>query len=194
MILAVAERKNLYLFDIGIVVAFLTTFYMFRLILVVFFGKPRSKAAAEVHAKRSQIIAYPYAVLGSGRSLPGFLASRNFWARSFSWKTRPRFFSRLSLLCNHQLRRFWEPQYFRGAVAAWSLYRDAATDPLPAILPGLTKLLRNKFYFDEMYAWLIAATQDALAGIADWFDRWIIAGMICAAPTERPNSSAGGCA
>ena len=36
--------------------------------------------------------------------------------------------------------------------------------------------MRNRFYFDEIYDALIAATQESLAKLADWFDRWIIAG------------------
>jgi NADH-quinone oxidoreductase subunit L len=38
--------------------------------------------------------------------------------------------------------------------------------------------MRNKFYFDELYAWLIAHTQDALAELAAAIDRWIISGLI----------------
>ena len=35
----------------------------------------------------------------------------------------------------------------------------------------------HRFYFDELYEKLIAVTQEALATVADWFDRWIIAGL-----------------
>jgi NADH-quinone oxidoreductase subunit L len=37
--------------------------------------------------------------------------------------------------------------------------------------------MRNGFYFDELYNALIAATQENFAKLADWFDRWIIAGV-----------------
>ena len=37
--------------------------------------------------------------------------------------------------------------------------------------------MRNRFYFDELYARSIAVTHEALSKLADWFDRWIIAGL-----------------
>jgi len=34
--------------------------------------------------------------------------------------------------------------------------------------------LRYKFYFDEFYSWLIYWTQELLARMSAFFDRWII--------------------
>jgi NADH-quinone oxidoreductase subunit L len=34
--------------------------------------------------------------------------------------------------------------------------------------------LRQRFYIDEFYDWLIGWTQEFLAGISAFFDRWII--------------------
>jgi NADH-quinone oxidoreductase subunit L len=36
------------------------------------------------------------------------------------------------------------------------------------------ELLRHKFYFDEFYSWLIYWTQELLARVSAFFDRWII--------------------
>ena len=52
----------------------------------------------------------------------------------------------------------------------WLVYRNAEEEPLNA------RGMRNKFYFDEFYAWLHRWTQENLSYFADWFDRWIIAG------------------
>ena len=38
--------------------------------------------------------------------------------------------------------------------------------------------MRNRFYFDEFYEWLIRCTQEALASIADWIDRYMIGGFM----------------
>jgi NADH:ubiquinone oxidoreductase subunit 5 (subunit L)/multisubunit Na+/H+ antiporter MnhA subunit len=65
-----------------------------------------------------------------------------------------------------------------GFLAAWGLYRNAASEPLPDKLPALCRLMRNKFYFDELYAWLIALTQDALARFAAMFDDTFLAGGV----------------
>src|SRR4028119_608178 len=53
-ILAVAHAKSAPLFWIALFTAFLTAFYMLRLVLVVFFGKSRSEHAA--HGKESPLV------------------------------------------------------------------------------------------------------------------------------------------
>jgi len=55
-----------------------------------------------------------------------------------------------------------------GVAAAFLLYRNRESDPLDLAL------FRRRFYFDELYRWLIGATQDLLATIFAFFDRWII--------------------
>jgi NADH-quinone oxidoreductase subunit L len=37
--------------------------------------------------------------------------------------------------------------------------------------------MRNRFYFDELYQATVIRLHDFLAAVADWFDRWIIAGL-----------------
>ncbi len=37
--------------------------------------------------------------------------------------------------------------------------------------------MRNRFYFDEFYDWLIARTQGTLSNFAQWIDQWIIGGL-----------------
>ena len=55
-----------------------------------------------------------------------------------------------------------------GSGLAIAFYRNRTSEPFD--IP----LLRHKFYFDELYAWLIDWTQELLARIAAFFDRWII--------------------
>jgi NADH-quinone oxidoreductase subunit L len=52
------------------------------------------------------------------------------------------------------------------------IYSRATRDPI-SIPP-----LRSKLYVDEIYAALIAATQELGAQMASWFDRWILDGLI----------------
>ena len=66
---------------------------------------------------------------------------------------------------------------WNGFLAAKALYGKAKTDPLPAKLGALSRAMQNRFYFDELYAALISVTHEALSKVADWFDRWIIAGL-----------------
>jgi NADH-quinone oxidoreductase subunit L len=38
--------------------------------------------------------------------------------------------------------------------------------------------MRNGFHFDAIYAFLISATQETLARVLAWADRWLAAGLI----------------
>ncbi len=55
-----------------------------------------------------------------------------------------------------------------GVAVAVSLYRKRDSDPLDLAI------LRKRFYFDEFYARLIGVTQELLAKISAFIDRWII--------------------
>src|SRR5207248_3325488 len=55
-----------------------------------------------------------------------------------------------------------------GVGLAIVLYRGRATEPVKI------ELLRRKFYFDEFYGWLINCTQELLARVAAFIDRWVI--------------------
>ena len=55
-----------------------------------------------------------------------------------------------------------------GVGLAVTLYRGRTSEPVKI------ELLRRKFYFDEFYGWLIHWTQELLARVAAFIDRWII--------------------
>jgi NADH-quinone oxidoreductase subunit L len=55
-----------------------------------------------------------------------------------------------------------------GSGLAIAIYRNRSSEPFDV------ELLRQKFYFDEFYSWLIDWTQELLARISAFFDRWII--------------------
>ena len=57
-----------------------------------------------------------------------------------------------------------------GAILAIVVYRNRQADPL-----DLTPL-RQRFYFDELYSFLIRATQELLAKLSAFLDRWILDG------------------
>jgi NADH-quinone oxidoreductase subunit L len=58
-----------------------------------------------------------------------------------------------------------------GAGGGYALYAGRKEDPI--VIP----LFARKFYFDEIYAVLIRFTQDLLAQISAWVDRWILDGV-----------------
>ena len=56
------------------------------------------------------------------------------------------------------------------------LYRGATKDPLPEKFGALSRAMRHRFYVDEFYEATFIRLHEFLAAVAQWFDRWIIAG------------------
>ena len=64
-----------------------------------------------------------------------------------------------------------------GFSVAYQLYANATTDPLPQILAHLSRAMRNRFYFDELYEATVIKLNDLFSALADASDRWVIAGF-----------------
>lgn len=152
------------LFWLAAFVAFLTTFYMFRLFVVAFLGKPREHGAEE--AKEVPLIMWvPLAAL----ALMSFAAPHlsTIFPLAASWD-----FSFHAMPHAGKLLYISLGAFAAGAALAVVLYRGKSTDPLS--IP----LFRNKFYLDEIYAWIIKIFQDAVAAIVHFLDEFIIGSMI----------------
>ena len=157
-ILALAFEKDRAIFWLALSTAFLTAFYMLRLLVVVFFGKPRSDHA-RMGREAPWVMIGPLILL----AIPAFGSGFSFVARMFV-----------------QLPAEKESDWLvpgmalgaalGGAILAIVVYRNRQTDPL-----DLTPL-RQRFYFDELYSFLIRATQELLAKLSAFLDRWILDG------------------
>ena len=77
-ILAIAYERNPAIFALGLFTAFLTAFYMMRLVLVVFFGKPRMEAVQHCD-EAPPVMTVPLVVL----AFMSFIAGFGFFARRF---------------------------------------------------------------------------------------------------------------
>jgi NADH-quinone oxidoreductase subunit L len=155
-ILALAYERNMPIFILGLFTAVLTAFYVVRLLVIVFFGDARSEAARQ--SKESPLVMTgPLMVLAILAALGGF----GFFARNFlTLPIEKEGASMVPVLAFGAL--------IVGSGLAIGIYRNRANDPLDI------EVLRHKFYFDEFYAWLINWTQELLARISAFFDRWII--------------------
>ena len=79
-ILAQAARQNPALFLLGAAVAVLTTFYMFRLVFVVFFGAAKSEAAG--HARESSLVMiWPLRILAVFSVIGGVIGVESIYAQ-----------------------------------------------------------------------------------------------------------------
>jgi NADH-quinone oxidoreductase subunit L len=180
-ILALAIAHNLPLYALGTAVAALTAFYMFRLVFVAFLGVPRSEAAGHAH-ESSPVMAWPLRALAVFSVIGGFIGIEQLYGSQFPAEhveQNVSFVRQLSWPFIHApvVASFGLLAVVLGLVAAWALYRNAAKDPLPARMAGLSRAMRNRFYFDELYEATVIRLHDFLAAVADWFDRWIIAGL-----------------
>jgi NADH-quinone oxidoreductase subunit L len=155
-ILALASEHNTPIFAVALFTAFLTAFYVIRMLVIAFFGNPRSDIARESH-ESPPVMIMPLILLALLATLGGF----GFFARNF-----------LALPVENHMASFVPAlaviALIAGGGLAVAIYRQQETDPVDI------KLLRHKFYFDEFYSWLIHWTQELLARVAAFVDRWII--------------------
>src|SRR5437867_511810 len=155
-ILALAYERNTAIFAVALFTAFLTAFYVIRMLVIVFFGNARSDIARESH-ESPPIMTVPLIVLALLATLGGFA----FFTRSF-----------LTLPVEREIAIFVPALAIAALIAgsglAIALYRNRASEP------GDLELLRHKFYFDELYSSLIHWTQELLAHVSAFVDRWII--------------------
>ena len=159
----------------------LTAFYMFRLLFVVFFGPAKSEGAGHAH-ESPKVMTTPLIILAVFSAIGGFIGIDVFVGKMFT-VTAKRITAagsnRMLQPFGHNLlaAMFGLLAALVGISLAATCYWNATKDPLAVKLGWLSRAMRNRFYFDELYAWLISITHEALSKLADWFDRWIIAGL-----------------
>jgi len=156
-ILALAYERNTPIFAVALFTAFLTAFYVIRMLVIVFFGRPRSDIARDSR-ESPPVMTVPLIVLALLATLGGF----SFFAGNF-----------LALPVEKEVAIVVPALAIVALIAgtglAIALYGNRATEPLKDL-----QLLRHKFYFDELYRWLISWTQELLAHVSAFVDRWII--------------------
>jgi len=160
-ILALAYGRNMPIFIIGLTTAFLTAFYISRAVTVVFFGKPRSDAAR--HGTESPLVMIvPLVILAFFALVAGLEPVAKYFLIVPHEGESGVIVAALAL----------SALALGVGIATW-LYRNREQDPLHV------DLIRHRFYIDEFYEWLIDRTQELLARIANFVDRWIIdAGVV----------------
>ncbi len=168
--------------------ALITAFYTMRQISLTFFGKPRTKEAE--HAVESKwtmtaplvILAF-FAISAGWVGLPGWITAGAIpnWFHEFVGGT---------LLEHPEAVEFNIIPVLTSMVVAlgglglgaW-VYRNieaGESDPLEKALGPLHKLLKNKYYFDELYDYLFVRPAYWMAAVftSVWMDRKVIDGIL----------------
>jgi NADH-quinone oxidoreductase subunit L len=179
-ILAAAQHHSLPLFVVAVGVAALTTFYMFRLVFVAFLGAERSHEAGHAHESPG-VMVWPLRILAIMSIAGGVIGIEALFAGALkpggehphgllAQLVYP--FQHAPVAAGSGLAAFAV-----GLFAAWKLYANTKTDPLPAKLGKLSLAMQNRFYFDEIYEATVIRIHDTIAAISDWIDRWIVEGL-----------------
>ena len=155
-ILHSAWESSRLIYGIGLVTAFLTAFYMFRLIFVTFYGESRVDSEVASHLHESPAIMWiPLAILAIPSALIGLLlglGGHDSWFHHFTKSVFPEahhdasgnviLFMVISSVVG-----------LAGIAFAWTRYSKRVPSDEPT--GALHRLLANKYYVDEIYNALI---------------------------------------
>jgi NADH-quinone oxidoreductase subunit L len=171
------EQKNFILFGVAVFVAALTTFYMFRLFFVAFLGEARTEKAKHAH-ESPKVMTLPLLALAVFAVIGGFIGITNNYGSQFTAEHETLSVAQQALEPLHNIipMLLGIGAVVVGLLAAFALYKNTATDPLPAKLGRLATAMKNRFYFDEIYEATFIRAHDLIATICDVIDRWIVEG------------------
>jgi NADH-quinone oxidoreductase subunit L len=183
-ILAAALDRGWYgivIWVVGIVGAFLTGLYAFRLYFIVFTGEPSAFAREHFHAHRGKegpfSMRWPVAVLALLTVFAGFLQFSPFWHPLTTW---------LEPVAAPTVEPTNAQEWLSSGVAlavgllgigvAWAIYGSKR-----ARAPKAVRLFERKFYWDELYDLVWYRTGDLVArGFYALVEKPLIAGSLAA--------------
>ncbi len=170
--------------------ALLTAFYTMRQITLTFLGKPRTDSAH--HAQETPwTMTFPLAILavfsvtagwvGIPEHFPGIGGLIPNWFHEFVGQTllghlETVEFSAIPLLTSLVVA-------LGGLSLGWLVYRHTpagAQDPIEKAIPGVHRILKNKYYFDELYDRLFVRPSYWFSETftSTWMDRGVIDGAL----------------
>src|SRR6185503_15144095 len=131
------------LFSLGVFVALLTSFYMFRLLFVVFFGPAKSEGAGHAH-ESPKVMTWPLIILALFSVIGGFIGVDVFVGKMFSAEDHHGgWIDSLLQPFGHNLlaAMFSILAALVGVSLAYATYWNTTTDPLAARLGWLSRAM-----------------------------------------------------
>jgi NADH-quinone oxidoreductase subunit L len=172
------------LWAVGLVVAFLTAFYMFRQVFMVFFGECRAHHEVQHHLHESPpAMTWPLRILAVGSVAAGLLWIPHVYTPFEHWlepvmghpAAHGEVATELSLMV------LSVAVAVAGIGLAWMMYAGRVVRPevFSEALGGAPyRAVYNKYYVDELYQLVFVRGVLALCRAAAWFDAWIIDGLV----------------
>jgi NADH-quinone oxidoreductase subunit L len=164
---------GMYAFICGLLAAFLTAFYSWRLLILTFHGKPRADHHTMEHVHESPaVMLVPLLLLAVGAVFAGTVFAPSFIGHHWEefWNG-----AIVNAAHNHIMHHVhevpgWVPLAptivgLGGIALAYVMYMFAPSLPgaLANALPGVHRFLLNKWYFDELYDAIFVRPAQALA-------------------------------
>ena len=170
------------LFILAVFVAMLTTFYMFRLFFVAFLGDAKTREAKHAHESPGVMI-WPLRILAVLSVVAGVIGINSLFDGQFVGKVAQHAGTFWQLLPGRLLEPFHHslPAALMGIAAtivgffaARALYAKAYSDPLPAKIGKLSRLMADRFYFDEIYEATVIRAHNFIAKVAGAIDHYLL--------------------
>lgn len=174
-ILAAAYTSGHYgYFGLGLLVAFMTAFYMFRLIFKTFFGESRTQGP--VH-EAPPVMTVPLIILAVFAGLVGFVGApfvKNGFA-SYVYAGVPHAPEAHGLVIVLST-----VTALAGIGLAWLMYMDKSIDPVAIAKKSgpINTILQNRYYLDEGYQWVFDKMVLGVSRVSKWFDEVVIDGFL----------------
>ncbi len=162
--------------------AFLTAFYMFRVVFVVFFGPAKAHAHADPHAHSDSHAPAHADAHASGD--PGLAMAGPLWVLALSALAIGGYFT-----LHHAEAEFTSPGWLTpvaitvalsGILMAWLTYQrqTISADSLASAFGPIRKAALAKFWIDDIFEGLYRRGLLAFARIIGWTDRYIVDGVL----------------
>jgi NADH-quinone oxidoreductase subunit L len=169
-ILGLAFEHNTPLYLIAALASGFTAFYMGRLFWVVFWGSPAQAGHGhDSHGTQESpaVMTFPLIFLAILSVIGGFIGIPHFL-----------FPQEAPEALNMKVAVISSLVAFAGlGLSYWVYGRRPASDPLTAMLGNFYVVLKNKFYFDMVYAWYVDYVQQNTAILLSRFEKEVIVRM-----------------
>jgi NADH-quinone oxidoreductase subunit L len=167
-----------WVFYAGVTGAFLTAFYMMRLVILTFFGDPRDKHIYKHAHENPWVMLGPLVFLSVLSIAAGFVGAP--WNNQFAHHLHPLYhgvhhhpFSMMVMLTGTLAG-------LGGLFCGWLVWGKKIL-PLKSLEPSfgwLHRAVENKYYFDEIYQGTVIRLLFAVNAVAYWLDRTIVDGIV----------------
>jgi NADH-quinone oxidoreductase subunit L len=180
ILLGAYESHNYVLFTLGVVAAFCTAFYIFRVFFMTFTGEFRGEKEVYDHAHESgPVMAIPLVLLAIMATVAGLFNSpvTNYWFERF-------------ILKGGEMGHVYDPSIglmgistlvgLLGIGLAFLMYKSKAIKPesvAKSLIP-FYNLSYNKFYVDELYNYIIVKPVVWIGHLLNFIDKWIVDGLV----------------